>query len=189
VAKEAKKIGKEARIVYATSEGTRVAASEKAVDKLIRHVEKGKTTGEHLSFHEVPFANLEICKTFYPKSVNKKLAEGVYKDAPYKPGTRVFEAIVKEETTLIRVYGKASGKGGQFLTLESEIKGLMPKEIQERFALPYEPELKSKLVLKPGERIRFGVVNENYGQKGGGLQFDLMDVEIGIDRFVEIGEL
>ena len=120
-------------------------------------MEKGKVTCEHLSFHEVPFANLEICKTFYPKSVNKKLAEGVYKDAPYKPGTRVFEAIVKEETTLVRVYKEGGNKGGQFLTLESEIKGLTPKEIQERFALPYEPELKSKLVLTPGEKIRFGV--------------------------------
>jgi hypothetical protein len=75
------------------------------------------------------------------------------------------------------------------LTLESEIEGLTPKEIQERFALPYEPELKSKLVLNPGERIRFGVVNENYGSKGGGLQFDLIGVEVEINRFKEIGEL
>jgi hypothetical protein len=46
VAKEAKKIRKEARIVYATSEGTRVATSEKATEKLIEEVGRGEKVSE-----------------------------------------------------------------------------------------------------------------------------------------------
>jgi hypothetical protein len=189
VAKEAKKIGKEARIVYATSEGTRVAASEKAVDKLIEEVGRGETIGERFGVQKIPFGEMKLDEVYFSRKANKLLAKGVYIKAPYKPGTKVFEATVEKEIILYRVYKKDGDIVGQFFTVESEIKGLTPKQIQEKLALSYEPYGISKVILKPGEKIRFGVVNENYGHKGGGLQFDLMDVHLEKDRFIKTEDL
>ena len=62
------------------------------------------------------------------------------------------------------------------------------KEIQKKFALPYTPKYVSENTFKPGTEMRAGLVNENFEQPGGGLQFDLKGVNLN-SEFKEIGEI
>lgn len=56
--------------------------------------------------------------------------------------------------------------------LESAIEGLTPNEISERYALDYIPLKKVRVKLKKGNLIRVGIVQENFGHKGGAIQID-----------------
>ncbi|NNE64672.1 MAG: hypothetical protein HKN34_11365 [Gammaproteobacteria bacterium] len=56
-----------------------------------------------------------------------------------------------------------------------DIKGLTPKQIQQKYALPNLPTHRSKATIPEGTRIRIGKVGPNFGFKGGNIQFELLD--------------
>ena len=63
---------------------------------------------------------------------------------------------------------------------ESDIKGLTPEQIKDKFALPEVPKFKTDVIIKKGSKIRTGTANGIDGMgKGGGTQFDTMGQYIG----------
>ncbi len=90
-----------------------------------------------------------------------------------------IELLVNKK--FVRVYdGEISGKKGGWLMEKSEIKGLTPKQIQEKFALPNEPKYICDVEVEAGTHLRRGVANEveDWG-KGGGTQYDTMGEKVG----------
>ena len=61
-----------------------------------------------------------------------------------------------------------------------DIKGLTPKEIKDKYALPFIPKFICDVKLEVGTQLRIGIANEVTGWgKGGGIQYDLMGQIIG----------
>ena len=57
----------------------------------------------------------------------------------------------------------------------SDIEGLTPEQIADKFALDYVPTRITSVTPPPGTRIRVGEANENFGRPNGGIQFQLLD--------------
>ncbi len=57
----------------------------------------------------------------------------------------------------------------------SDIDGLTPQQIADKFALPEVPTGITSVTPPAGTRIRTGEVNPNFGSSGGGTQFQLLD--------------
>ena len=88
---------------------------------------------------------------------------------------------LKEDTKFCRVYdGVNSGMFGGWVMKQSDIEGLTPEEIQDKFALPQKPAMMCDVTLPKGTHMRTGLCNplEGWG-KGGGVQFDLMGQRVG----------
>ena len=62
---------------------------------------------------------------------------------------------------------------------KGDIVGLTAKEIQNKYALPFEPKYICDVKVKKGSTIRVGVANALFGFEGGGKQYDLMGQYIG----------
>ncbi|MCA6220359.1 hypothetical protein [Photorhabdus antumapuensis] len=104
-----------------------------------------------------------------------------YEQPPYTPGTIVKEFELAADTKFVRVYdGTHSQMRGGWMMRTEDIKGLNSKQIQEKFALPYEPKYIADVEIKAGTEMRTGSANSLFGYKGGGTQFDLMGQRTGI---------
>lgn len=104
-----------------------------------------------------------------------------YDNPPYLPKSKVQEIELKEDTKFCRVYdGVNSGMFGGWVMKQSDIEGLTPEEIQDKFALPQKPAMMCDVTLPKGTHMRTGLCNplEGWG-KGGGVQFDLMGQRVG----------
>lgn len=84
----------------------------------------------------------------------------------------VAEGRIAPGTRLVRVYSGSMKR--PWLTTPEEIDGLTDRQIQDKLALPAPP---SRIVdvNADGLKARCGYARENYGQKGGGLQIELLD--------------
>ncbi|WP_445494832.1 hypothetical protein [Photorhabdus sp. SF281] len=103
-----------------------------------------------------------------------------YEQPPYTPGTTVKEFELAANTQFVRVYdGTHSQMRGGWMMKAEDIKGLSSKQIQEKFALPYEPKYVADVEIKAGTKMRVGSANSLFGYKGGGTQFDLMGQRTG----------
>ena len=104
--------------MYATSEGTRVAASEKAVDKLIGDVEKGTkprvgaTILERLELEKIPLDRFEIKNIYKGEEANKIWARTGYTEPPYVKRMIVLDMKLTKETKFVRVYIDPEKAGG-----------------------------------------------------------------------------
>lgn len=126
--------------------------------------------------------NCEVVKNLTGDEVNQWwLDEMDYDNPPYLPKSQVQQIELKEETKFCRVYdGKNSGMYGGWVMKQSDIEGLTPEEIQDKFALPQKPVKMCDVTLPKGTQMRTGLCNplDGWG-KGGGVQFDLMGQKIG----------
>lgn len=111
---------------------------------------------------------------------NKDLRNMGYPDPPYDPKRRVFIVKTKKDEHFVRVY--TDHKQGRWLMRESDIRGLTPRQIQKKFALPDEPTKITNVRVSSGTTIRYGRVRENYDHTGGGRQYELLD-SISADSF------
>ena len=61
-----------------------------------------------------------------------------------------------------------------------DVKGLTPKQIQQKYALPREPKYMCDVELPKGTKVRTGTANrvKKWG-KGGGKQYDLRGKQVG----------
>ena len=110
------------------------------------------------------------------ENVNEILKQSGYTNSPYKIETNVTTIQLIEDTDFVRVYTEnITSEKGQWVMEYEEIQGLSPKEIKDKFALPYEPTHICDVKIPAGTEVRFGIANEvlEWGG-GGGLQFDLM---------------
>lgn len=107
-----------------------------------------------------------------------------YDNPPYKLGGKVQSIELTKDITFVRVYSKGqSGMKGQWVMRREDVRGLTPKEIKNKFALPDEPIYICEVQLAKGTRLHKGVANsvEGWGN-GGGVQYDLRLSETGIFR-------
>jgi hypothetical protein len=93
---------------------------------------------------------------------------------PYTPGTQVTEFVSDGNQTFVRVVSGDS-PGGQWAMKASDIEGLSPQQIADKFALPEVPTGITSVTPPAGTRIRTGEVIPNFGDAGGGTQFQLLD--------------
>lgn len=126
--------------------------------------------------------NCTVVKETTGDETNKWWQEEMgYDNPPYLPKSKVQEIELKEDTKFCRVYdGVNSGMFGGWVMKQSDIEGLTPEEIQDKFALPQKPAMMCDVTLPKGTHMRTGLCNplEGWG-KGGGVQFDLMGQRIG----------
>lgn len=109
------------------------------------------------------------------------LEEMNYDSPPYLPHSKVQHIELKEDTKFARVYdGEVSGMFGGWVMKASDIEGLTPDEIKDKFALPTKPVKVCDVTVPAGTKMRTGLCNplEKWG-KGGGVQFDLMGQRVG----------
>lgn len=105
-----------------------------------------------------------------------------YDNPPYKLGGKVQSIELTKDTIFVRVYSKVqSGMKGQWVMRREDVRGLTPKEIKNKFALPDEPTYICEVQLAKGTRLHKGVANsvEGWGN-GGGVQYDLRLTETGV---------
>ena len=112
--------------------------------------------------------------------VNQWWKDGNNYKPPYKQVTNVKEIILSEDTMFVRVYDidNADMKGGWVMKYE-DIKGLTPKEIQNKYALSYTPKFIVDVYLKAGTKLNSGIANNLFGNDGGGIQFDMQNKRVG----------
>ena len=126
--------------------------------------------------------NCTVVKETTGDETNKWWQEEMgYDNPPYLPKSKVQEIELKEDTKFCRVYdGVNSGMFGGWVMKQSDIEGLTPEEIQDKFALPQKPAMMCDVTLPKGTHMRTGLCNplEGWG-KGGGVQFDLMGQRVG----------
>lgn len=126
--------------------------------------------------------NVMVEKSLTGEEVNDWwLTEMDYDNPPYLPKSKVQQIELQDETKFSRVYdGENSGMYGGWVMKSSDIEGLTPEEIQDKFALPQKPIKTCDVILPKGTKMRVGFCNplEGWG-KGGGLQFDLMGQRVG----------
>jgi hypothetical protein len=105
--------------------------------------------------------------------VNISFIEKGYK-APYKKGTVVTEYITSETEKFVRVHGK-DNKYSSWMMKKSEIDGLNPVEIQNRFALPETPTYISDVSVPEGIKLRMGTAEAvpEWGNAGA-IQYELL---------------
>ncbi len=104
-----------------------------------------------------------------------------YDKDPYLAGSKVQHVRLEEDTKFVRVYdGKNSGMKGGWMMKASDIEGLTPEQIREKFALPNTPLFICDVTVPAGTVVRTGVCGpiEGWG-KGGGVQFDMMGQRVG----------
>lgn len=104
-----------------------------------------------------------------------------YENPPYLPKSKVQHIELEEDTKFCRVYdGVNSGMYGGWVMKASDLEGLTPEEIQDKFALPQKPIKMCDVMIPKGTQMRTGLCNplEGWG-KGGGVQFDLMGQRVG----------
>lgn len=105
------------------------------------------------------------------------LFTNVGKNAPYKSGTQVAEFTTTESEKFVRVFSEGNEASGKWMMKESEISGLSPKEIQDKFSLPSLPTKIVDVNIPGGTRMRSGTAGKVDGWgNGGGTQFESLDI-------------
>ena len=88
----------------------------------------------------------------------------------------VVEGSLAEDAEFVRVFtfGKTE-PAGRWMMKADDIKGLTPKQIQQKYALPNLPTHISDVNIPKGTGIRSGKVGANYGSNGGNTQYELLE--------------
>lgn len=100
---------------------------------------------------------------------------------PYKLGGKVQSIELEGKQTFVRMYDKdITNMKGNWVMRKEDVKGLSPKEIKDKFALPCEPKYMCEVELPNGTRMHKGIANkvEGWGN-GGGTQYDLRLKNVG----------
>jgi len=126
--------------------------------------------------------NCDVIEETTGDATNKWWQEEMgYENPPYLPKSKVQHIELKEDTKFCRVYdGENSGMYGGWVMKASDLEGLTPEEIQDKYALPQKPIMICDVTIPAGTKLRTGLCNplEGWG-KGGGVQFDLMGQRVG----------
>lgn len=125
---------------------------------------------------------------------NEWLTRG-YDKPPYAPDfeVRVVQAG-NEEYVRVFSYNSdgTSNKLGGWIMRKSDIEGLTPAQIADKYALPQEPTSICDVIVDSDFRLQAGIANKAEGWgRGGGLQFDIMGKKLPQSAFVNerlIGE-
>jgi hypothetical protein len=111
------------------------------------------------------------------KTISANEANQGFEKPPFTENSPVKEGRLAEDTTFVRLYdGENSGQLGRWMMPESEVRGLSPAQIQEKFALPQAPQYMTEVKAPAGTLLRVGEAGPIPGWgNGGGMQVQLMD--------------
>ncbi len=169
--------------------------AKEAVEAGIEVVEEGTEAALKGGLKTVDTGDLKVIETKTAELANKEWLANGYDKPPYHPDfeVKVVEAGNEE---YVRVFSYnadgTSNKLGGWLMKKSDIEGLTPAQIADKYALPKEPTHICDVNLSQDFNLQTGIANsvEGWG-KGGGQQFDTMGKFIDEDAFVNerlIGE-
>lgn len=96
--------------------------------------------------------------------------EGYTDPLPYKPNTPVVQFQQTDSTQYVRVY--TDNKTGKWLMKYSDIQGLTPLQVQEKFALPTTPTHYCFVDVPSGTTVYIGIVNQS--SVPGTLQYEVI---------------
>lgn len=121
---------------------------------------------------------------------NKELYKIDYTKPPYKPGTKTQIVTFSDDIVLVRVTNGSNSPVGKWWMRESDMCGLSPYEIKNKFALPDIPTNYYKIRIPSGSTFRVGISNSLYGCEGGGLQFEAyQNLDFDLSWIIEEGRL
>jgi hypothetical protein len=158
------------------------------VDKLLGRAEK-----EAGNFDAVPGGpnrhgqgDREPRRTDSPSAIKRKVVREMSADEanaahvaagrnpPYKAGTTIRDIELEEGATFARVHGP-DNKARSWMMNKSDIEGLSPAQIRDKYALPETPSFVSDVNVPKGTILRTGEVAPQAGWgSGGGTQFELL---------------
>ncbi|WP_232685984.1 hypothetical protein [Halobacterium zhouii] len=93
-------------------------------------------------------------------------------DNPFTPGSVVTRFRTTGDVNFVRVHTDGN-QNGRFLMRQSDIEGLTPTELKNKFSLPYKPKYVSDVTVPEGTWINMGTVKSNFGGDRGAKQFNL----------------
>jgi RHS repeat-associated protein len=97
-----------------------------------------------------------------------------FRFAPFKAGTSVSEFKSLNARGFVRVSTKGTTQvEGQWIMKGRDIEGLNPEQIQAKYSLPNTPDNISDVDIPNGTIMRSGIAGAAFGQKGGGVQYQL----------------
>lgn len=166
-----------------------VFALESATQKTLLLPDKGG------GLKTVDTGKLKVIEIKTPEIANSEWLARGYDKPPYDLDyeVKVVEAG-NEEYVRVFSYNEdgTSNKLGGWLMRKSDIEGLTPAQIADKYALPKEPTHICDVKVNPDFILQTGIANEVKGWgSGGGQQFDTMGKFIDEDAFVNerlIGE-
>lgn len=120
-------------------------------------------------------ANLDSVLFRSADEVNLKSFPHYSISPPYRKGTLLVEYTTKETESFVRLLSDPTKRPGQWLTKEENIIGLTPKQVKEKFSLPYEPTHFSRVTVKPGTKMRRGEIEANFGGNRIKTQYELAE--------------
>jgi len=127
-----------------------------------------------------PKGGVVILRKYRPKGrklrdLTSAEANKGFEKPPYKEGTNVAEYELTENEKFVRLYdGENSAQTGRWMMPESEIKGLTPEQVRDKFALPEIPTQITDVNVPAGTVIRVGEAGPIPGWgNGGGTQVQL----------------
>ena len=89
---------------------------------------------------------------------------------PYAPGTEVYNETLTSTEQFVRVYTEGvTNMEGRWVMAASEIEGLTPVQIQNKFALPNLPNRVADATVEAGTAVETSTAGaiEGWGQGGG----------------------
>ena len=137
----------------------------------------------------IPFVSGSALKRLGKTGVDAVNARFISKgwDAPYDATKEVVEFTTEKNESFVRVFkeGENSAEGAWMMN-KSEIEGMSPSEIKDKFALDYTPDRVVDVNVPKGIDVRTGTAakRENIGS-GGGTQYELLK-EIPEESFTNI---
>lgn len=139
--------------------------------------------------------DLKVIETKTPEVANREWLANGYDKPPYSLDFEV-KVVQAGNEEYVRVFsynadGTSNKLGGWFMK-KSDIEGLTPAQIADKYALPKEPTHICDVNVNSDFNLQTGIANsvEGWGS-GGGQQFDTMGKFIDEDAFVNerlIGE-
>ncbi|MFT5823744.1 MAG: RHS repeat-associated protein [Crocinitomix sp.] len=93
--------------------------------------------------------------------------------APWKSGSDVVEYTTKQSDEFVRVSGPDSNPKGNWIMKKSDIDGLTPQQIQDKYSLGYTPTKITDVKVGGGVKVQAGTAAAMDGNAGGGYQYYL----------------
>lgn len=156
--------------IYAIMEGkTAVAVGELAIEIFGGRVVEGLVKGIR-----------GVVSNFRRVSGSAANADFIRKgwDAAYDQYKEIVEFTTTQEQEFVRVYSSEKGNfAGSFMMEASEIEGLTPQQIQNKFSLDYIPDMRVTVTVPTGTEMRAGTAaaRKSVRSEGGDVQFQSLD--------------
>ena len=104
---------------------------------------------------------------------NKYISQGYF--APYDTNFRPRNVVLANDKIFVRVHGE-DNQISKWMMRASEIDGLTPLQIKEKFALEFMPKYMSEVNVSASTKVRVSVAGPQpqWNAAGGGVQYELL---------------